>query len=90
MMWFLKRFFSRKGNEKFLIDFLNAILKIEIREEVNLEKLKEEEKGGRLDMLAFIDDEEIRRLVELREKWEPDWNISMNWAKKEGKFRKKK
>lgn len=90
MMWFLKHFFSRKGNEKFLIDFLNAILKIEIREEVNLEKLKEEEKGGRLDMLAFIDDEEIRRLVELREKWESDWNISMNWAKKEGKFRKKK
>ena len=25
-----KAFFSRKGNEEFLIDFLNAILKIEI------------------------------------------------------------
>ena len=25
-----KTFFSRKGNEKFLIDFLNALLKIEI------------------------------------------------------------
>lgn len=25
-----KAFFSRKGNEKFLIDFLNSILKIEI------------------------------------------------------------
>lgn len=37
-----KTFFSRKGNEIFLIDFLNALLKIEIekitiREEVNLE-----------------------------------------------------
>ncbi len=37
-------FFARKGNEQFLIDFLNALLKmniknIEIREEVNLERL---------------------------------------------------
>lgn len=45
-----KTFFSRKGNEEFLIDFLNALLKIEIkkiqiREEVNLEKLSSEEKG---------------------------------------------
>jgi len=45
-----KTFFSRKGNEEFLIDFLNALLKIEIkkiqiREEANLEKLKEDEKG---------------------------------------------
>lgn len=35
-------FFSRKGNEEYLIDFLNALLKkgiktIEVREEVNLE-----------------------------------------------------
>ena len=35
-----KAFFSRKGNEKYLIDFLNSILKIEItkieiKEEVN-------------------------------------------------------
>jgi len=40
-----KAFFSRKGNEKFLIDFLNSILKIEIskisiQEEVNLEHIK--------------------------------------------------
>lgn len=37
-------FFARKGNEEFLIDFLKALLKIEItkieiREQVNLEKL---------------------------------------------------
>ena len=35
-----KAFFSRKGNEKYLMDFLNSILKIkitkiEIKEEVN-------------------------------------------------------
>ena len=41
-------FFARKGNEEFLIDFLNGLLKkdiksIEIREEVNLEKHREYE-----------------------------------------------
>ena len=52
-------FFSRKGNEEFLIDFLNALLKInikeiEIREEVNLERLSKREKGGRLDLQATL------------------------------------
>ena len=56
-----KTFFSRKGNEEFLIDFLNSILKIQIskikiQEEVNLEKLKEIEKGGRLDIQAILND----------------------------------
>lgn len=54
-------FFARKGNERFLIDFLNALLKmniknIEIREEVNLERLSKEEKGGRLDLQARLKD----------------------------------
>jgi len=56
-----KAFFSRKGNEEFLIDFLKALLKIdiqkiEIREEVNLEQLKPWEKGGRLDLQATLND----------------------------------
>ena len=56
-----KAFFSKKGNEEFLIDFLNAILKIdikhiEIKQEVSLEKLCKEEKGGRLDIQAYIND----------------------------------
>lgn len=55
-----KAFFSRKGNEKFLIDFLEALLKIkikeiQIREEVNLEQLAVDEKGGRLDLQAVLD-----------------------------------
>ena len=55
-----KAFFSRKGNEKFLIDFLEALLKIkikeiQIREEVNLEQLAVDEKGGRLDLQAILD-----------------------------------
>lgn len=56
-----KTFFSRKGNEEFLIDFLNSLLKIEIkeiiiREEVNLEKLSVDQKGGRLDLQAELND----------------------------------
>ena len=54
-------FFSRKGNEEFLADFLNGLLgkdieSVEIREEVNLERLSLEEKGGRLDLQAKLGD----------------------------------
>ena len=56
-----KNFFARKGNEEFLIDFLNGLLgieiaKIDIREEVNLEQLSVKEKGGRLDLQATLND----------------------------------
>lgn len=56
-----KTFFSRKGNEIFLKDFLNALLGIEIerisiREEVGLEQLYVDEKGGRLDLQAELND----------------------------------
>ena len=56
-----KTFFSRKGNEEFLIDFLNALLKVEIksikiREEANLERLQIDEKGGSLDIQAELND----------------------------------
>ena len=168
-----KAFFSRKGNEEFLIDFLESLLnikitKIEIKEDVNLEQLAVTEKGGKLDIqailndgiianiemqikdrhnmeirttmyaakimsrdvtirthhpdmnkkidqwLAFIDDEDkelvkmaekkndtlkkareemnyltgdaaIRRLAELREIWELDYNSGVDYAKKEGR-----
>ena len=61
MILFLKLFFGRKGNEEFLIDFLNAILKIKIekikvREEVDLERIDPKEKGGRLDLQATLND----------------------------------
>lgn len=54
-----KAFFSRQGNEKYLMEFLEALLKIKIKkimvnDEVNLEKLFQEEKGGRLDLLAEL------------------------------------
>lgn len=56
-----KAFFSRKGNEEFLIDFLEALLNIKIKEikvkeEVNIEQLSVEEKGGRLDLQAKLND----------------------------------
>lgn len=59
-----KSFFSRKGNEKYLIDFLSSLLKIEINkikifEEVHVEKLFKEEKGGSMDLQAEINDEII-------------------------------
>ena len=56
-----KAFFARKGNEIFLIDFLEALLNIKIKaikinEEVNLEQLSVDEKGGRLDLQAKLND----------------------------------
>ena len=55
-----KAFFSKKGNEEYLIDFLSALLKIkikkiEIKEEVNLQQLSKVEKGGMLDLQATLD-----------------------------------
>lgn len=52
-------FFSRKGNEEYLIDFLQSLLKIEITQieiqgQVDLEKLAQNEKGGRLDLQAKL------------------------------------
>ena len=59
-----KAFFGKKGNEKYLIDFLTGLLKInikeiEIKEEVNLLKLANDEKGGRLDLQAILDNGNI-------------------------------
>ena len=60
-----KAFFTRKGNEKFLIDFLESILdvkikKIEIQQEVNLGKLFKEEKTGSLDVQDFMHQKNIQ------------------------------
>lgn len=155
-------FFARKGNEQFLIDFLNALLKkniqkIKIREEVNLEKLSKEDyisetaivldkhreyevltgmkwyfielpkfrkqnpdmnekinqwlafiddnnkelvnmaenknetlKKARIEMNYLTGDAEVRRLAELREKWEMDRISAINHATKIGKEERNK
>lgn len=54
-----KAFFAKKGNEGYLKEFLESLLKIhieeiEIRSEVSLLKLYKEEKGGRLDIEAKL------------------------------------
>ena len=59
-----KAFFSKKGNEEYLIDFLSALLKIKIKkilikEEVSLQQLSKTEKGGRLDLQAILDNDII-------------------------------
>ena len=59
-----KAFFSRPGNEIYLIDFLGALLKtnvknIEVKDEVSIEQLAVEEKGGRLDLQATVNMEMI-------------------------------
>ena len=56
-----KEFFARKGNEEFLVDFLNGLLgleiqKIRITQEKDLERVSIEEKGGKLDLQATLND----------------------------------
>lgn len=62
--YIFKKIFSKKGNESILKDFLIAILEIPIEKvgvqtEVSLEKQLEENKLGRLDILAILDDDTI-------------------------------
>ena len=62
--YIFKKIFSKKGNESILKDFLIAILeipieKIEVQAEVSLEKQLEENKLGRLDILAILNDDTI-------------------------------
>ena len=59
--YIFKKIFSKKGNENILKDFLTSILnikihKIEVQSEVTLEKELAENKLGRLDILAMLDD----------------------------------
>lgn len=67
-----KAFSSRKGNEKFLINFLSALLNIKIYKfrvmpEVSVEKLSEQEKGGSMDILIEINDDTIVN-IEMQQK----------------------
>ena len=84
-----KTFFSRKGNEKFLIDFLSGLLKVEIKNikiigEANLLQLSQDEKGGRLDVQAELDNGTIIN-VEMQMKDEKNISsyfsfIDVNWT----------
>ena len=59
--YIFKKIFSKRGNESILKDFLIAVLeipieKVEVQAEVSLEKQLEQNKLGRLDILAVLDD----------------------------------
>ena len=62
--YIFKKIFSKKGNESILKDFLIAVLaipiqKVELQAEVTLEKELEENKLGRLDILAILNDNTV-------------------------------
>ena len=62
-----KAFFSRRGNEIYLKRFLSSLLNIKIytlkvKEEVHVEKLFKEEKGGSMDLQVEINDELIANI----------------------------
>ncbi len=62
--YIFKKIFSKKGNESILKDFLIAVLeipieKVEVQAEVTLEKQLEQNKLGRLDILAILDDDTV-------------------------------
>ena len=62
--YIFKKIFSKKGNESILKDFLISVLnipiqKVETRAEVSLERQLGENKLGRLDILAKLDDSTI-------------------------------
>ena len=48
------------------------------------EKKNETIRKARIDMDCLTGDAEIKRLAELREKWEMDYNSGIDYAKKEG------
>ena len=49
-----------------------------------VEKKNKTLEKARKEMTYLTGDEEIRRIAELREKWEMDWNSSMDYSKREG------
>ena len=62
--YIFQKIFGKKGNESILKDFLISILdipieKIEVQAEVSLEKHLEENKLGRLDIIAILNDDTI-------------------------------
>lgn len=73
-----KEFFSRKGNEEYLKEFLESLLKIsitniKIMRDVSLERLSVEEKLGVLDLQAILDD---RRIVSIEMQLRDEHNIT--------------
>ena len=81
-------FFAKKGNEIFLIDFLESLLKIkinkiEIKDEVTVERLSKFEKGGRIDIQATLNDGIIAN-IEMQRTYQKGFEIrTVFYASKE-------
>ena len=72
-----KMFFGKKGNEKYLINFLEAVLntkieEIEVLQEVTLQQITKEVKVGRIDIKATIDN---KKIVDIELQIENEHNI---------------
>ena len=71
-----KMFFGKKGNEKYLISFLESILntkikEIEVLQEVTLGQIVKEGKAGRIDIKATIDKEKIVNIeMQIKDKYD--------------------
>ena len=78
-----KVFFTSTPGENDDVGCINSYsyLKHEFKQAEKKNKTLEK---ARKEMTYLTGDEEIRRLAELREKWEMDWNSSMDYSKKEG------
>ena len=72
-----KMIFSREQNKSILKDFLESILKIELKEievkrDATLEKISKEDKAGILDLKATLNNDQI---VEIEMQIENEYNI---------------
>ncbi len=47
-------------------------------------------KDAKIELGYLTGEEEVRRLAELRDKWESDWNSYMEWVRVDGKEEGKK
>ena len=74
-----KAFFTKKGNEKYLKSFLEALLHIEIDDieiigEATLLQMTKEAKLGRIDLKATINKSEIINIVQLKYQTRGNYN----------------
>lgn len=67
----------------FIDDYDKGLVKVAEKKNKTLEK-------ARMEMNYLTGDEEVRRLAELREKWDMDYNNGINYAKEKGKEEGKK
>ena len=82
----LPKFRKSKPNMNNKLDQWLTFLDDENKEEIEMaEKKNKILKDAKIELGYLTGEEEVRRLAELRDKWESDWNSSMEWARVEGR-----